>query len=643
MPYELRPYQEEAVASALTELRSVDSALLELATGTGKSVIAATVAARWKDVAHQYGLPERVLWLAQRDELILQACDHIYMATGEEAALEKGESRIGGSTTLYGRRCVVSSVQTMLVDERRNFFGEHEFGLVICDEAHHAVAEGHTKVIGHFSGAKLLGMTATVDRADGVSLSKAFRVPAYQYNILDGMRDGYLCPITQSFIEDISLDFSGVRTAGGDLSASDLDEIVRQEEPLHKIVSSTVQMAGDRQTIVFCPSVPSSDAVASLLCRYDRRAVAISGKTPEEERRKIIDDYRDGKYQYLVNCMVLTEGFDAPATACVVIARPTASRALYAQMIGRGLRGGPKCPVPGKTDLLVIDLVGASKLKLVHSSHLLSGALNEDVADEINRRMESGVRANGSVDVMSILEAACAEADKICADRRKEIIAESRVKSKQVDPFLIMADDLELESTATVDGWWKDAPANEMQKALLERSGIKPEEWITYEKASQLLKALRRRRDEGTCSLKQGKLLRARGIDPHSSFEQAHAILDHFSRREGGLSFTREDAIRVAMTKRRGGKLFEYRELRNMPRYYIPKGSPFSAERRGSNDPRNTEARENVYPSSVHVTDNGRVHAVWSIGKTVFDLDVAASAVYDLRERRWLAPRNKEA
>ena len=321
----LRPYQLEAKQAVFDAFTKFQRVLVSLPTGTGKTILSASIVNEF---------PGRILWLAQRDELIWQAAEAIAACTGEEPAIEKGQQRIKDTARLFDRRVVVSSNQTMLSDDRRLSFGPAEFSLVVQDEAAHAVAPGHMKVLDYFSAAKLLGISATCDRADEVSLGKVFQHVAYHYEILDAVRDGWLAPIRQEFIEDVSLDFSRVNLSdSGDFSASDLEQVINQEQPLHKIASSVVQLATNRQTIIFTPSVATAESLAELLRRYGKTAMALSGSTPEEERRREVDNYKERRFQFLVNCTLFTEGFDAPATSCIVIARPTKSRALYAQCL----------------------------------------------------------------------------------------------------------------------------------------------------------------------------------------------------------------------------------------------------------------------------------------------------------------------
>ncbi len=155
------------------------------------------------------------------------------------------------------------------------------------------------------------------------------------------------------------LDLSGVpisrNTDGKDLSGSELAEAMDRAGAPGIVAEAYRKYAADRSGMIFCPSVESAHSVAEAVRGVGISAEALSGKTPKAERRKILDAYREGKIQVITNAMLLGEGVDAPITACVVVARPTMSKILFRQMVGRGLRLHP-----GKTDCLILDVVGAT-------------------------------------------------------------------------------------------------------------------------------------------------------------------------------------------------------------------------------------------------------------------------------------------
>ena len=285
-----------------------------------------------------------------------------------------------------------------------------------------------------------------------------------------------------------------------------------------------------------------------MLERYGRTAVAVSGRTPEEERREAVEKYKDGTYQYLVNCALYLEGFNAPDTACIVIARSTNSRMLYAQMIGRGLRGGPKCPLPGKTNCLVIDMVGASlKHKLVHAADLLGGKYDEVVTTAANEAIQRKSDEGVSADVMAELLAAAAKADDLKAAQRRRILAEAKVSAKTIDPFTVFSD----VPVRHVPAWWKDTPATIEQCDHLESQGIKVEGRFSFAEARQLQQEIWRRQKDGLCNYKDARTLNARGFDPCMSSKQAKSVLAYLGKRPGGYKFLPEDGKRRAIRKKK--------------------------------------------------------------------------------------------
>ena len=192
---QLRHYQQEAFDAILRELGTHRSTMILMATGVGKSVIAAHVAKHFV----QFG---RIMILAHRDELIRQLAKTVYEVTGIIPAIEKA-SEYSDEDTLESLRprIVVSTFQTQYSGEpeRMRRFGPNQFSLVISDELHHSAAPSFFKVLDYYvqgnPDLKLFGMTATGDRADGVTLGHIVKSVAYRYNIRDAVNDGYLVPV----------------------------------------------------------------------------------------------------------------------------------------------------------------------------------------------------------------------------------------------------------------------------------------------------------------------------------------------------------------------------------------------------------------------------------------------------------------
>lgn len=555
-----RPYQNDAYQSVFDELRRHRSTLVVMPTGTGKTVLFGCVAANWQS--------GRVLIVAHRDELIRQAANKVGRIVGEACAIEMGSER-SNEESVYGKaHVVVTSVQTMCRPNRHQRFDPHEFGLVVIDEAHHSVAETYLRVMAHFfqnRDLKLLGVTATPDRADEEALGRVYESVAYEYGMCDAIRDGWLVPVQQQLIQVHGLDFSTVRTTAGDLNQGDLASIMEAEKMLHGVVDPTMQIAGDRKTLVFTTSVAHAERACEIANRHKPGCAEwVSGATPIDERRDMLKRYSRGEFQFLFNCAIATEGFDEPGIEVVAMARPTKSRALYSQCIGRGTR-----PLAGivdgletaderrnaiaasyKPNMLVLDYVGNSgRHKLVHATDVLGMDYNDDELEaalrEISERSEQG-EATDVEDAFRMAaerreaarrqkeleeeerrryleEQAIRSAD---ASRRQGIVAKAEYSQRIVDPF----DVFDIRKTRE-PGWHKGRKPSPKMLSLLRKAKV-PEaelEKLSFHDATTLIKEVTKRWDEGLCSLKQAALLRRYGYSSEMSFDEAKQTIDRLA------------------------------------------------------------------------------------------------------------------
>jgi len=340
----LRPYQSAASDAIFKEWQENDSTLVVMPTGGGKTVLFADVIRRV--------FPRRALVIAHREELIFQARDKIQRVTGLSADVEMGEYRAEGG--LFGQaRVVVSTIQTQCSGGdgggRMAKFDPQRFGVLIIDEAHHATSPSYRRVIDYYRtnpALKILGVTATPDRADEAALGQVFQSVAFDYEVLDAIHDGWLVPIEQQMVHVEGLDYSSIRTTAGDLNGGDLAAVMEAEKNLQQMASASLAIIGPRRALVFTASVKSAEMTAEIFNRH-RAGMAswVCGKTDREERRRVLAGFAAGKVQVVCNCGVLTEGFDDPGVEVVLMGRPTKSRSLYAQMVGRSTR-----PLPGVVD-----------------------------------------------------------------------------------------------------------------------------------------------------------------------------------------------------------------------------------------------------------------------------------------------------
>lgn len=484
--------------------------------------------------------------LAHRQELVWQACDKIRQVTGMVVEVEMGEHKSNANGDLFRRPSViVSSVQTHITGGdgggRMGKFDPMEFGLLVIDEAHHAVSPSYRKIIDYYRtnpNLKILGVTATPDRADEEALGQVFQSVAFDYEILDAIRDGWLVPIEQQVVAVEDLDFSAVRTTAGDLNGADLAAVMEQEKVLQGVAGPTIDILGDKRALVFTSSVQHAKTLAEIFNRHKMgMATWVSGKTDKEERRTILKDFQRGKFQIVCNCNVLTEGFDDPGVEAVIMARPTKSRSLYAQMVGRSTRplpgvvDGPVTPMgrryaiytSAKPTCRVIDFAGnAGKHKLMTTADILGGNVSDEAIETAMmnaRRTGKPVRMDTELDEEErrIQE----ERKKAEIARKARLVAKVSYKSNVVDPFNI----LDVRPIKT-RGWDEGKQLSEKQRGMLKRNGIDPDK-LPYAQAKQLLNELGRRIDEGLCSYGQAKVLKKHGVDPTNiKFEHASLIID---------------------------------------------------------------------------------------------------------------------
>ncbi len=387
----LRDYQQECVEALLSFRRGGGSrALVAMPTGTGKSLVFSQVP--------KYA-SKKVLVLSHREELQDQNAAQIQRANPTlRVEVEQADRHASAEAQV-----VVASVQTFAASPKRLArWDPAEFSTIICDEAHHAVAISYLQIFRHFglvpevadlrdggpegSDLKaaekvrfqeflpapgtpfLVGFTATPSRTDKRGLEYIFDEIAYSRTIREMMEAGWLCKVRGVRIET-GADISGVKMQAGDFQEKALAEEVNTLERNGQTVKAYQEHAPGRHALVFCVNVEHAYDMQQVFVEEGLTAAVVVGSTPSEERHAIIRDYRDGKVMVLIGVMVFTEGFDAPETDCVIMARPTRSSLVYTQAIGRGTR-----IAEGKEDLIVIDMVDlASKGVMVQSVNTLFG------------------------------------------------------------------------------------------------------------------------------------------------------------------------------------------------------------------------------------------------------------------------------
>ena len=340
----LRPYQQQAIDAVFAaEARGVRCQAIVMATGLGKTVVFAHL------IARRGG---RALVLAHRDELLTQAAQKI-------VAVNPGASVgiVRGDLDEHNAQIVVASVAT-LSRERRLKRLNADFDTVIVDEAHHSAANSYGKIFEHVapSNPLLIGVTATPDRADGKGIDQWFSEIVFQMGIDEGIRQGWLSNLEGKLIHLKGADFSKVHVRKGDYDLSELEQIMEAANWHEHVAKAWSDHASERKSVIFVPKVAMAYSLAEQIRSIGGRAEAIDGAMKIDDRRGVLKRLATGETRVVVNCAVLTEGFDEPSLDCVIMARPTKSRSLYVQCVGRGLRLND-----GKENCLILDMVGVSQ------------------------------------------------------------------------------------------------------------------------------------------------------------------------------------------------------------------------------------------------------------------------------------------
>ncbi len=541
-----RPYQSQAVDCIFKEWESARSTLVVMPTASGKTILFSLVINRIQ--------PLKTMVLAHRQELIFQARDKIERVTGLKADIEMGEYKSSTSKDLFHphAQVIVSTVQTHTAGGdgggRMTKFNPMDFGLLIVDECHHGTSDSYKKVINYYlqnPNLKVLGVTATPDRADEEALGQIFETVAFDYEILDAIKDGWIVPVEQQMVTVEGYDLSSVRTTAGDLNGADLNAVMESEKNLQGVASSTIDIIGGRRGIGFSASVNQARILSDIFNRHKTgMANWVCGKTDKDERKKIISDFADGKIQFLWNCGVFTEGFDDSGVEIISMARPTKSRSLYAQMAGRAFRPHESishrlndCPVNAlrrsmiarsvKPSALIIDFVGNSgKHKLMTTADILGGNVSDEV---LKAAVDAAKKSGGRVRMDKSIE----EEEKKIAERKQreqeeqarkaKLILTAKYTKQSVDPF----DLLDIKPSKP-RGWDEGKVASEKMRGILRKMKLDPDKY-DYHQTRQLVQAQMDRWHNGLCSMPQMKILKNHGYNPNMTFEQAKKTIDRLA------------------------------------------------------------------------------------------------------------------
>lgn len=335
--------------------------LLVLATGAGKTIIFAEIARR---LAEQGVL---TLILAHRDDLLDQAIEK-YHHIKPDAIVGK----VKGTQCELGGEVTVASIASACKPKRLKQMQQFNYGLIVCDESHHISATSYQTVLQAFPNAFVLMVTATPDRLDNKPIID--KAPLYTRGIIDLVKLGHLCtPRAIAIKTEVSLD--EVKTTAGDFNERELSDAVDTPARNKRIVDAYLEHAPDMPSIAFCVTVEHAESLAYTFNDHGIVAEVVTGKTSTDDRKAMYARLRNGATRVLVSIQVLTEGFDEPCVQCVIMARPTKSRSLYVQCIGRAAR-----LFPGKDYFIVLDITD-NCLKHRLTPHNLNRALSLRLKD----------------------------------------------------------------------------------------------------------------------------------------------------------------------------------------------------------------------------------------------------------------------
>lgn len=334
-------YQEDMKERIEKALRLHRSVMAQMPTGTGKTYLLTAVI----DSFVSNNPMEKVWIVAHRRELVSQI----------DETVRKFHSYFASNTT-----SLLSSVKAMSIQWLMRHYDEieEEPGMIVIDEAHHALAKTYKEMWERFPNAKFLGLTATPCRLNGKGFTDLFDVLVQSWSVPEFISKGRLATydfvsikpdgVTQRLIDSLQK-----RGADGDYQNKEMDMLLNKKPSIERLYQSLEEFGKDRKGIVYAINISHAQKITKLYQEHGVKAIAIDSKTPATERQQDIEAFKKGDIQVLVNVDIFSEGFDCPDVEFVQLARPTLSLAKYLQMVGRGLR-----VAKGKKNCVIIDNVG---------------------------------------------------------------------------------------------------------------------------------------------------------------------------------------------------------------------------------------------------------------------------------------------
>jgi superfamily II DNA or RNA helicase len=494
-----RPYQEDAISAILKCWQTNKSCLAAMATGSGKTLVAAGVSGRLDG--------KKILFLANRNELCQQPLATFTGQLGFAPGLEKAES-LAPLTS----RVVVGSVQTLSRSKRLQRFGPDHFDYLIADEAHMALAPSWKRIFDHFSTAKLLGITATPFRSDNKPLRDVFQAEAFRMDLFSLIDEGWLvnCDHVHKLQSAISLAQVRIKQTaeGKDYDVNDASDAILPY--LSEIARELKANYSHRHILAFLPLVATSQKFVRACREVGLNAIHVDGDDPERDIK--LQSFRDGRITLLANASLLTTGVDIPICDATLNLRPTRSKTLYQQIIGRSTRTSPgvidgletaqdrlrAIAASSKPDALILDPMWLSDdHDLVTPSFLI--AADQEQAIEMQRRAgrEYSLRA-----LQSQIQAEREEAIR----RRLESVARFREGRVNWAYFGAATGDHALVNYQPIFKWEEKPPTN-FSRLLLGKAGIDPDSVASEGLAREVMRAIGQRRYQGMPEIRELSVL----------------------------------------------------------------------------------------------------------------------------------------
>lgn len=300
----LRDYQKRIIKSSIENLKTQKKSLIVLPTGAGKTVIFSHII---------NNLKVKTLVIAHTNDLVEQIKNSIFNLFPNLINLVEVKT--------------IQSLNKKIID----------FELLIIDECHKASSQSYKRLLKMQTHAMHLGVTATPFRLDKKSIYELFGFPEETFTLIDMIKEGFLCDF-KGYRVKTNISISDIKKIKGDFNKLQLSSVINVIQRNQIIVSKYLELANKLKAVAFCSSIDHAKDLCKEFKKNNILSECISGQNTKQERKKILQNFKNGEIQVLCNCNLLTEGFDEPSIECLIMAKPTISKGLYIQMIGRGAR-----------------------------------------------------------------------------------------------------------------------------------------------------------------------------------------------------------------------------------------------------------------------------------------------------------------